>query len=66
MMEEGHVAESEAQEQRQEEEEVEASMRKEYEAVCNKLNMDQSTMESAWSSYTDTRDYYALEVKPRC
>ncbi len=38
-------------------------IRQEYEAVCSKLNMDQPSMESAWTSYSNTRDYYALEVK---
>lgn len=42
--------------------EEEKEIRQEYEAVCSKLNMDQSSMESAWTSYTDIRDYYALEV----
>ena len=37
-------------------------VRQEYEAVCSKLNMDQASMESAWTSYTETRDYYTLEV----
>lgn len=37
-------------------------IRQEYEAVCSKLNMDQPSMDSAWSSYSATRDYYALEV----
>lgn len=41
----------------------ESQIRQEYEAVCSKLNMDQSSMESAWTSYTNTRDYYALEVR---
>ena len=40
----------------------ESQIRQEYEAVCSKLNMDQSSMESAWTSYTNTRDYYTLEV----
>ncbi len=37
-------------------------IRQEYEAVCSKLNMDQASMEAAWTSYTETRDYYTLEV----
>lgn len=40
----------------------EGEIKQEYEDVCSKLNMDQSSMESAWTSYTNTRDYYALEV----
>lgn len=37
-------------------------IREEYDSVCNKLNMDQSSMERAWTSYSDIRDYYTLEV----
>ena len=33
-----------------------------YESVCSKLNMDKESMDSAWKSYTDIRDYYTLEV----
>lgn len=44
------------------EDKEESQIRQDYEAVCSKLNMDQSSMESAWDSYTKTRDYYALEV----
>ena len=43
----------------------EDKVRQDYEAVCSKLNMDQTSMDSAWSSYTHTRDYYALEVRIR-
>lgn len=42
----------------------ESQIRLEYEAVCSKLNMDQQSMEDAWSSYASTRDYYTLEVSP--
>ena len=41
-----------------------AGVRQEYEAVCSKLNMDQGSMEAAWTSYKETRDYYTLEVGP--
>ncbi len=37
-------------------------IRDDYESVCSKLNMDQESMDSAWTSYTDIRDYYTLEV----
>lgn len=40
----------------------EKKIREDYEAVCGKLNMDQVSMDSAWTSYTDIRDYYTLEV----
>lgn len=40
----------------------EKKIREEYEAVCSKLNMDQASMDSAWTSYTGIRDYYTLEV----
>ena len=40
----------------------EKKIRDDYEAVCSKLNMDQTSMDSAWTSYTDIRDYYTLEV----
>lgn len=43
----------------------EGKVKQEYEAVCSKLNMDQASMEAAWTSYTDTRDYYTLEVSGR-
>lgn len=36
--------------------------RQEYETVCSKLNMDQPSMESAWTSYSEIKDYYTLEV----
>lgn len=44
----------------------EMEIREEYECVCSKLNMDQESMDSAWKSYTDIRDYYTLEVCVRC
>ena len=44
----------------------EGEIRREYEDVCGKLNMDQPSMESAWTSYTEIRDDYALEVGLGC
>lgn len=41
----------------------ETETRQEYESVCSKLNMDQDSMKSAWSSYCDVHAYYALEVR---
>ena len=40
----------------------EDKIRQDYEAVCSKLNMDQTSMDSAWASYVNTNNYYALEV----
>lgn len=33
-----------------------------YATVCGQLNMDQESMEEAWSSYQIIRDNYTLEV----
>ena len=41
----------------------EAKVRQDYEAVCSQLNMDQASMDSAWTSYVGIRDYYVLEVR---
>ena len=41
----------------------ENKIREDYESVCSKLNMDQESMDSAWKSYIDIRDYYTLEVR---
>ena len=44
----------------------EKETRQEYDSVCSKLNMDQDSMKSAWSSYCDVHAYYALEVREAC
>ena len=40
----------------------EQKIKGDYEVVCSKLNMDQPSMETAWKSYANIRDYYTLEV----
>lgn len=37
-----------------------------YAAVCEQLNMDQGSMDAAWSSYQSIRDNYTLEVASVC
>lgn len=44
------------------EDQEERKIREDYEAVCSKLNMDQPSMQSAWDSYKDISNYFALEV----
>ena len=40
----------------------ERDIERNYAAVCGQLNMDQGSMEAAWSSYQSIRDNYTLEV----
>jgi hypothetical protein len=38
------------------------AVKEEYDQLCRELNMDETTMESAWRSYTAIRHNYTLEV----
>ena len=38
------------------------SVKDEYDQLCRELNMDESTMETAWKSYMAIRHNYTLEV----
>lgn len=40
----------------------ESSVREEFDAICRRLNMDLGTMEVAWKSFVDLKEYYTLEV----
>ena len=40
----------------------EKDVRARYESVCAELNMDEQTIEKAWSSYTEINNDYVLEV----
>jgi hypothetical protein len=39
------------------------AVKEEYEQLCRELNMDESTMDTAWKSYMAIRHNYTLEVK---
>lgn len=43
--------------------EEERRVKSDFEAVCRKLNMDQDSMEAAWTSYDKIKDNYTLEVR---
>lgn len=40
----------------------EKKVKSNFEAVCRKLNMDQDSMDAAWTSYDKIKDNYTLEV----
>ena len=39
------------------------SVKEDYDQLCRELNMDESTMDTAWKSYIAIRHNYTLEVK---
>ena len=41
---------------------MEENKRAVYDQLCRELNMDITTAEAAWQSYTDTKHKYTLEV----
>ena len=41
---------------------MESDIRVEFDQLCRELNMDISTADAAWESYTDTKHKYTLEV----
>ena len=41
---------------------MEVDKRVVYDQLCRELNMDITTAEAAWESYTDTKHKYTLEV----
>lgn len=43
--------------------EEEKKVKSDFEAVCRKLNMDQDSMDAAWTSYDKIKDNYTLEVR---
>lgn len=43
--------------------EEERRVKSDFEAACRKLNMDQDSMEAAWTSYDKIKDHYTLEVR---
>lgn len=44
-------------------EETESDVRNDYDQLCRELNMDTTTGDAAWQSYTDTKHKYTLEVR---
>ena len=38
------------------------TVRAEFDAMCRHLNMDLGTMDVAWKSYADLKEFYTLEV----
>ena len=45
--------------------EEERQVKRDFEAACRKLNMDQDSMDAAWTSYDKIKDNFTLEVRER-
>ena len=45
--------------------EEERQVKTDFEAACRKLNMDQDSMDAAWTSYDKIKDNFTLEVRER-
>ena len=43
--------------------EEERQVKTDFEAACRKLNMDQDSMDAAWTSYDKIKDNFTLEVR---
>ena len=39
-----------------------SDIRREFDGICSRLNMDQATLEVAWKSFHDLKEFYTLEV----